>query len=254
MQRLAQLLAQGYVADASLKPTVMQQLTQEAERRCHPTLTIPLSVCKADLSPTQQAAIDAVLGALEQAAKEPCQGAGSPSSRPIILTIQGEPGTGKSTLLCVLVEEVRKLEKALVVTATSATAAHRLGLSYTDTVDTACQIPRSGPITSLRPDNAGTLALRLLDLLVCDELSMLSKDKLGNILHRLSQATAEGKPRKVLLLVGDCWQLSPVCRHKISDNEEEFLSLCQHCHLLHGNNFLDGRHPPAPADGVQAGG
>jgi transcriptional regulator of acetoin/glycerol metabolism len=122
-------------------------------------------------------------GALEQAAKEPCQGAGSPSSRPIILTIQGEPGTGKSTLLRVLVEEVRKLEKALVVTATSATAAHRLGLSYTDTVDAACQIPRSGPITSLRPDNAGTLALRLLDLLVCDELSMLSKDKLGNILH-----------------------------------------------------------------------
>jgi hypothetical protein len=46
----------------------------------------------------------------------------------------------------------------------------------------------------------------------------------------------------VLLLGGDCWQLSPVCRHKISDNEEDFLSLCQHCHLLHDNNFLGATH------------
>ncbi len=54
---------------------------------------------------------------------------------------------------------------------------------------------------ALQPDHPKTMALQDADLLVCEEFSLMDQLKLSRLTSRMSQATREGAPRKVLLLV-----------------------------------------------------
>ncbi len=56
-----------------------------------------------------------------------------------------------------------------------------------------------------------TMALQRADLVVCDEFSLMDQLKLSRVTSRMSQATAAGAPRKVLLLVrAQLWD-APIC-------------------------------------------
>jgi hypothetical protein len=111
-------------------------------------------------------------------------------------------GTGKSTIVRALVDHmVSQLDRKVLVTATSATAAQRLGFDKSDTVDAACQFRVGKSLGVLQPDHPKTMALQDADLLVCEEFSLMDQLKLSRLTSRMSQATREGAPRKVLLLV-----------------------------------------------------
>ena len=234
VQRMHAAMAAGEMPEqppAVLRQDKLQREAAEAHRRTHPTLTTPVGVPMHKLSAQQAAVISSVIGTLQSASTQRSKGAGTDSAKPIIITLQGGPGTGKSALTRMLVTEAIANGFPGLVTATAATAAQRLGFSFADTIDAACQIPVNKPLPPMRNMDATTMALQAARFVVCDELSMLTSSKLLIVLHRLSQATKKGQPRKVLLLVGDLSQLPPVCRHN-RRKREEAPTLCESCHLM----------------------
>lgn len=96
---------------------------------------------------------------------------------------------------------VNQLGQNVLVTATSATAAQRLGFDKSDTIDATCQFLVGSNLAAMQPDHPKTMALQRADLVVCDEFSLMDQLKLSRVTSRLSQATAAGASRKVLLLV-----------------------------------------------------
>lgn len=119
-------------------------------------------------------------------------------------------GTGKSTIVRALVDHmVSQQGRKVLVTATSATAAQRLGFDKSDTLDAACQFVVGKNMSALRPEHPKTMALQEADLMVCEEFSLMDQLKLSRVISRLSQATKEDAPRKVLLLVGAVAARSP---------------------------------------------
>lgn len=116
-------------------------------------------------------------------------------------------GTGKSAVTRVIVQRLVAAGKRVLVTATSATAASRLHFSGSDTIDATVQLSPGRKPTALNPYQVTTYALKMADVVVVDELSMLDSAKLAAILSAMSQSTAIGTPQKMLLLVGDLWQV-----------------------------------------------
>lgn len=210
-----------------------QQLTQP--RLLDSVTTVPLQ----HLSQQQRHARQAVQEALRNAQDAITHGPGSASAEPRIIALQGGPGCGKSALTQLIVDDLVEDGTAVLVTATTATAARRLGLRPADTAHAALQLPIHGGMPPLRALDAKTLALHKAHLVVCDEFSMLTSQTLHKMTYRLAQATDPGKPPKVLLLVGDLAQLPPICRHgrrgggqrrRHTDVPRE-PTLCAHCHL-----------------------
>jgi putative N-acetylmannosamine-6-phosphate epimerase len=109
------------------------------------------------------------------------------------------PGTGKSALSRVLVDLAVASGRKVLVTATSATAANRLGFTQSDTIDATCQLRPGTHFASLMPNHTGTMALRMADIVLCDEFSMMDKEKLSRVMSKMAQATRKGAPRKVLV-------------------------------------------------------
>ena len=235
LREIAQQDPAALVARSALPAATMQQLTSKAEAACRPGLTMPLAVPYDGLSADQQAAIGAVMQALHQAQQQVSPKAGETGSEPVIVCLQGGPGTGKSAVTRVLVERAVAAGHKVLVTATAATAAQRLCFTFTDTVDSICQIYPGRPLMASNPNSVQHIALEMADMLVVDELSMMDQEKLGRVLYRLKQSTGAGARRKVLLLVGDLWQLPPVCGHNVT-------GICPRCHLLHSIDFMCAKH------------
>lgn len=193
----------------------------------------------------QQHAMDTVRSALHNSATVVSAGPGTVSATPQVVALQGAPGCGKSFVTSALVDSLVREQVPVLVTATTATAARRLGLSPADTTHSACQLPVRGAAAPLRSMSAQTLALEKARLVVVDECSMLTSQLLTLLLHRLSQATLPGEPPKVLLLVGDMGQLPPICRHgrrsrrSRKRRSKRHAYLCPHCHLLRCPAFVN---------------
>ncbi len=103
---------------------------------------------------------------------------------------------------------VSQLDRKVLVTATSATAALRLGFDKSDTVDAACQFRVGKSLGALQPDHPKTMALQDADLLVCEEFSLM--DQLRAVPpHQQDVAgyargrAAQGAP------AGQCWPAWP---------------------------------------------
>jgi hypothetical protein len=91
IQRLHELITQGQDQPAP-GPSPDQAKEAEAKAACSPLLRYPLSVTYDALSNQQQAAICTILQAVEDAQRVNTQGAGTHSSRPYLITLQGGPG------------------------------------------------------------------------------------------------------------------------------------------------------------------
>ena len=220
----------------------------QAEQATHPSLAGGLPFPESELDTKQGLAIEAVDGALRQASRRVSDGPGTPSAAPIILMLEGGPGCGKSAVTQLLVHKLVSRRVRVLVTATTATAARRLGLSPANTAHSAMQLPRRGPLLPMLPRTAATLALQMADIVVVDECSMLTAQLLDAIAYRLATATAEGAPPKVLLLVGDLGQLPPICEHGRNRGRRGAAArrrrpwLCPHCHLLRSATFAAAKH------------
>lgn len=175
-------------------------------------------------------------------------GPGTASAHPLVLSLQGGPGCGKSAVTRHLIDLlVKEHQVNTLVTATTTTAAQRLLVTAADTVHAACQVPVHGSLSPMRQLAVASIALQMAGIVICDEFSMLTAATLNVITSRMSQATPKGHHRKVLLLVGDLGQLPPICRHgsrrlRGVELPDDLPGLCPHCHLLRSDEFKQGRH------------
>jgi hypothetical protein len=131
--------------------------------------------------------------------------------------ITGRAGTGKSTLLGVLREEV---ERPMVVLAPTGVAALNV---RGETIHSFCKV-RPG-VTEADARIAGARRrtddlLKALQLIVIDEISMVRADLLDclDIFFRTALQSKEPFGGKQLVCIGDCYQLSPV----VQSDEEAF--------------------------------
>lgn len=122
--------------------------------------------------------------------------------------VTGRAGTGKSTLLHLLVEETRR---RVAVVAPTGLAAINVG---GQTIHSFFRLPpRFVDVRELRALRHTTV-MKNIDLLVIDEVSMVRSDLMDGIDHtlRLNRRSDEPFGGVQLALFGDLWQLPPVVR------------------------------------------
>jgi hypothetical protein len=122
--------------------------------------------------------------------------------------VTGRAGTGKSTLLHLLVEETRR---RVAVVAPTGLAAINVG---GQTIHSFFRLPpRFVDVRELRAMRH-TGVMKNIDLLVIDEVSMVRSDLMDGIDHtlRLNRRSDEPFGGVQLALFGDLWQLPPVVR------------------------------------------
>ncbi|HIN17317.1 MAG TPA: DNA topoisomerase I, partial [Gammaproteobacteria bacterium] len=135
---------------------------------------------------------------------------------PPVLFVTGSAGTGKSTLIQIIRE---KLKRNLVVVAPTGVAALRVG---GQTIHTFFRFPPKPQPSPRRLHGESRRIIDGMDLLVIDEVSMVRADLLDAIDASLRKNTEAGNTPfggKTVLLVGDLHQLPPV----VTTEEEERL-------------------------------
>jgi hypothetical protein len=192
--------------------------------------------CPADvpfdlLGAEQQAAIVQVEQLLQSCQAHPAGSAAAagPCPKPQMFVLSGGPGTGKSTTTKTLVSRLQAAGYNVLLTATTASAAERLGLPGTDTIDAVMYLLPGKSLQCFHKDNPKLLALIAADVIICDEFSMLDQHKLYEVLYRLKSASTPGGRPKLLVLVGDPAQLPPVCHCK---HDPDHCNICRNCHLM----------------------
>jgi predicted ribonuclease YlaK len=127
--------------------------------------------------------------------------------------LSGPAGSGKTWLIRKLIYSFRQSKKKVMVTATTGIAAGRLD-KYASTVYNAFAIPLEGgyfpvlSVSSLRCQN-----IRISDVIIIDEMSMMTLHTFQSILYRVSQCIgadniSEVLKNRLIILVGDMRQVS----------------------------------------------
>lgn len=149
------------------------------------------------------------------------------------MVIQGEAGTGKSTLLRKLVEESKKRDLRVVVAAPTGLAALNVGgqtIHSLFRLRPALQL-KSGKDDPYWPKTQAVFRLMAnMDVLIIDEMSMVRVDLFEAIDRTLRKNLRSSKPfaGKKVVLIGDLNQLEPVVTGSEHDPGSE------HC-FIHEN-------------------
>lgn len=138
------------------------------------------------------------------------------------LFVTGEAGTGKSTLLRTIVEELQG-EKALAVIAPTGVAAENVKAStihHFFGFKPFLYLPGHKNKDIFQLDEGGIAVVRRLQMLIIDEISMVRCDMLDAIDEVLRHYRHSKEPfgGVQLIMFGDLYQLSPVAKR---DEEEE---------------------------------
>jgi ATP-dependent exoDNAse (exonuclease V) alpha subunit len=135
---------------------------------------------------------------------------------PPVLFVTGSAGTGKSTLIQIIRQQLRK---NIAVVAPTGVAALRVG---GQTIHTFFRFPAKPQPSAKRLHGESRRIIDGMDILVIDEVSMVRADLLDAIDASLRRNTESGNMPfggKTVLLVGDLHQLPPV----IATDEEKRL-------------------------------
>jgi ATP-dependent exoDNAse (exonuclease V) alpha subunit len=130
------------------------------------------------------------------------------SGRKGVVVLSGGPGTGKTFLTRHLLHKWRQEGRALVVSATTGAAATRISRGA-QTVHSAFNIPLDGMyLGSLQQYDATFQRLKQAEIVIIDEMSMLSAPILNLVLFRLQQCggyrdVQSMLKEKLIVLVGD---------------------------------------------------
>jgi hypothetical protein len=155
--------------------------------------------------------------------------------------LSGTPGAGKTFLTQYLVTHMwRRAGKRVLLTATTGCAAVRLS-SSARTLHGTFHFPHDNrPLPPLKPTDPMYEAILAADVIIIDEMSMLTAFLLCLVMYRLGQLF--GWPHaalgnELILLVGDHAQLPPVCSgHHGSSGQASVSSaqkdlICLQCHI-----------------------
>lgn len=151
----------------------------------------------------------------------------------------GAPGAGKTFLTQYLTYKSQIAGKKVLLLATTGSAAIHLS-RVARTVHSAFKIPNDGrPLAPMFPTDPLFEAILCADIIVIDEMSMLTSYVLSLIMYRLGQIV--GSPEqalesKLVLLVGDHAQLPAACsghngRRTADISSEEKDEICFQCHI-----------------------
>ena len=142
--------------------------------------------------------------------------------------VTGGPGTGKSYIMQYFASWLAHHDTPVILSATTGAAAYRLAATA-NTVHSAFSIPAHGRyLRPLAEDDLLYHELNSARAVIIDEMSMLTQQTLGIVYKRMQQACGQDcLARKLLILVGDFYQLPPVCFCKHPDNR-----ICCNCHVI----------------------
>eukprot|EP00951_Prasinocladus_malaysianus_P020449 scaffold167289_cov21-Prasinocladus_malaysianus.AAC.1 len=155
--------------------------------------------------------------------------------------LTGGPGCGKTFVTKHIANAYIKAGKKVLLAASTGAAARRLS----KTAVTAHRLFAINPIfqflTPLHPGHEMYELLLHADIIIIDEVSMLTASIMNIIVHRLEvlshaaqQANPDYRP-PVVLLVGDMKQLPPVCKCKgVSEGD-----VCKTCHISSSKIYGD---------------
>jgi hypothetical protein len=157
--------------------------------------------------------------------------------------LSGAPGSGKTFLTQYLTYNWRVVGKKVLLLATTGAAAVRLS-SVAKIVHSAFRIPKDGrPLATMLPTDAMFEAILKADVIVIDEMSMLTSHVFNLLMYRLGLVVGcpySALQSKLLLLVGDHAQLPAVCHCSQSSQptlvdlqptSEEKDKICGKCHI-----------------------
>lgn len=151
--------------------------------------------------------------------------------------ILGSPGAGKTYMTKVLIQYFASQSKKMVLCSTTGVAATRMHPNAT-TVHQAMSIPSNGFLPFFGPTNPRYHDLKDADVVIVDEISMLTNKMLFGIMQRLMQVLCSEDPamymqKKLIIFVGDLCQLPPVCHHMSKKNEAACTDVCTSCHITY---------------------
>lgn len=133
--------------------------------------------------------------------------------------LMGGPGTGKTYLTKHLTHHFRSSGRTVMLSASTGAAAVRLS-KHATTTHKAFKLggPTTFCLSSLKPWDEEAMIIRLSDVIVIDEISMLTNEVLSNVLFRLIsicefESIHHLLTSKTVLLVGDLAQVRSIVIH-----------------------------------------
>jgi ATP-dependent DNA helicase PIF1 len=145
--------------------------------------------------------------------------------------LTGEAGTGKSTVVRQLTDELRKAGKKFIAVAPTGSAAINI---EGETIHSLFAIPIGGVIKGLDDVNfvnkGKRLVLKKAEVIIVDEVSMLRPDILDAMHYTLKKNGLSGLDKRQIIFVGDLCQLPVI----LDDNERSVLY-----RTYEGDTFLD---------------
>jgi ATP-dependent exoDNAse (exonuclease V) alpha subunit len=130
--------------------------------------------------------------------------------------LTGTPGSGKTFFVKYLAQYFQTQNKLVLLSTATSAAALRLS-STASTTHSLFRIPSRGYLSPLPEPSTVLERLHSADVIVIDEMSMMTSYMLCTVEHRLKQACRDTISNtfcnKLVLLVGDLAQLPAICVH-----------------------------------------
>jgi hypothetical protein len=121
--------------------------------------------------------------------------------------------------------------KTILLSGTTGATSQRVSISA-NTIHTIFRIPTRGYLSCLPEPSKVLDKIKTSNVIIIDEMSMMTSYVLCAIEERLKQATpytnAIPFQNKLVLLVGNLAQLPPICKHSFQNDE----LLCKGCHIM----------------------
>ena len=137
-------------------------------------------------------------------------------------------GSGKTFFVKYIIQYFQKYDKIIIFSATTGATALRLSKSAS-TVHTIFRIPTHGYLSVLPELNLVLTKLMNADIIIIDEMSMMTNNMLCGVEQRLRQNTLTTCTfqNKLVILVGDLAQLPAICAHTPKAPD----IICRACHI-----------------------
>lgn len=147
--------------------------------------------------------------------------------------LTGVPGAGKTFLMKFLINKYQRQygEDAVLLAATTGVAAIRLHQNARTVHSTFYLQSNRKFLPPFVATDERFANIKKARIIIIDECSMLTAKTMSHVVYRISQACGTTDTSclndKLLLLVGDFYQLPPVCKHRLESEND----VCTICHL-----------------------